>query len=77
MARHTVHALLGGRLNLRFTSVFVFRATGNVKRPKNLQVFSDEQSDNVILTWEQIEGVENFMVQVRILSQRVDLALEI
>lgn len=37
---------------------------GIVLRPQNLQVFSDDQSNNVILTWDRVEGVDEFLVQV-------------
>jgi len=37
---------------------------GSLKRPTNLKAFSDPGSDNVLLMWDAIPGVTDFMVEV-------------
>jgi len=38
--------------------------TAHVNKPKNLQVFADDDTNNVVLTWDGIDGVSEFFVKV-------------
>lgn len=48
--------------------------SGKVKRPQNLQVFSDDTTNDVVLTWDRVEGVDEFLVQV--MTNRKDMVMQ-
>ena len=51
------------RLNIKHLKT-LFITSAHVNKPKNLQVFADDDTNNVVLTWDNIDGVSEFFVKV-------------